>query len=350
MSTQPTKPTKPTELTEPIESPTPPRTSTAAPRIVAAVVALMLGVALVVLGMPRASQASTSEPARHESETSPGNELSATKAVVLGLVEGLTEYLPISSTGHLLVAENLMGIGKTDATKEAADTYTIAIQFGAILAVAVLYMGRLRDMALGLVGKNPEGRRTLIALAISLVPAVAVGVIGEKFIKEHLLGIWPVIVAWAVGAAVIFATAHRFRGDSPGTAIGQITARQAVLIGLAQCVALWPGTSRSLATILGALLVGLSLRAAVEFSFLLGLVTLTGATFYDLARHGSTLVDTYGLANPLIGAVVAFISAIVAVRWMVSYLQRHDLKIFAWYRLGAAALAAILVTTGALTV
>ena len=264
---------------------------------------------------------------------------------MLGLVEGVTEFLPISSTGHLLVAERIMDIGQTPATKSAADTYTIAIQIGAILAVVVLYFGRLRRMAEGAIGKDPGGRRSLVAIAIAFVPAAIVGFIGSQFIEDHLLKVGPVVAAWIVGALVIFAFAKRFSSDTPGTSLDAITVRQAVIIGAAQCLALWPGTSRSMVTILAALLVGLSLSAAIEFSFLLGLLTVSAATAYGLLRHGGELVDAYGVINPLIGVVVAFISAVVAVRWMVTYLQRHSLAIFGWYRLAVAALTLGLLAT-----
>jgi undecaprenyl-diphosphatase len=270
-----------------------------------------------------------STPLTPEEQAQAKAELTPGKAVVLGLVEGITEFLPISSTGHLLVAERIMDVGQDPLTKHAADTYTIAIQIGAILAVVVLYFGRLRRMAEGAVGKDPGGRRTLVGIAIAFVPAAIVGFIGSQFIEDHLLKVGPVVAAWIVGALVIFAFAKRFSSDTPGTSLDAITARQAVIIGAAQCFALWPGTSRSMVTILAALLVGLSLSAAIEFSFLLGLLTVTAATAYGLLRHGNDLIDAYGVINPLIGVAVAFISAVVAVRWMVTYLQRHSLAIAA---------------------
>jgi len=290
-------------------------------------------------------ETASSEPLTPEEQAQAKAELTAGKAVVLGLVEGITEFLPISSTGHLLVAERIMDIGQTPATKSAADTYTIAIQIGAILAVVVLYFGRLRRMAEGAIGKDPGGRRSLVAIAIAFVPAAIVGFIGSQFIEDHLLKVGPVVAAWIVGAFVIFAFAKRFSSDTPGTALDAITVRQAVIIGAAQCFALWPGTSRSMVTILAALLVGLSLSAAIEFSFLLGLLTVSAATAYGLLRHGNDLIDAYGVINPLIGVVVAFIAAVVAVRWMVTYLQRHSLAIFGWYRLGVAALTIGLLAT-----
>lgn len=276
------------------------------------------------------------------------DELTAGKAVVLGVVEGVTEYLPISSTGHLLVTQRLLDVGTTDATKEAADTYAIVIQAGAILAVLVLYWRRVLELFSGLVGKSAEGRRILVAIVIAFVPSAAVGFIGDKTIKEHLLEPVPVAIAWIAGAIAILAIGSRLhaRGALHGRALGAITTRDAVVVGVAQVLALWPGTSRSLVTILAALVVGLDLAAAVEFSFLLGLLTLSAATAYDLVKHGSELFDTYGVVNPVIGFVVAFVSAVIAVKWMVTYLQRHDLSVFAWYRLIAAAATIALVIAG----
>jgi undecaprenyl-diphosphatase len=277
------------------------------------------------------------------------NELTAAKAALLGIVEGVTEFLPISSTGHLLISERLLDVGQTSETKDAADTYTITIQAGAILAVVVLYWHRLRDMAFGVVGRDPQGRRLLGAIIAAFIPAAIVAVLFENAIKDRLFGVWPVIVAWIVGGLVtiVFSRALYERGHA-GTPLEGLTLRTALLVGLAQCIALWPGTSRSLVTILAALAVGLSLAAAVEFSFLLGLLTLAAATVFEALQHGGELIDTFGWVNPLIGFVAAFVTAVIAIRWMVSYLQRHSLELFGWYRIVVAAIALVLLVTGVL--
>jgi undecaprenyl-diphosphatase len=278
-----------------------------------------------------------------------GAELTTAKAIVLGVVEGVTEYLPVSSTGHLLVTEELLDVGETDATEDAADTYAITIQAGAILAVVLLYFRRLQSMVAGLAGRDPEGRRVLVALVIAFLPAAIVGVALEAQIKDHLFGVGPVIAAWAVGGVVILYAARWLRRRPPGhTVLEHITARDAVVIGAAQVIALWPGSSRSLVTILAALAIGLTMAAALEFSFLLGLATLTAATMFEALQHGDELVDTYGLLDPFIGFAVAFFSAVVAVRWLVGYLNRHGLELFGWYRIAIAALATVLVLTGVL--
>jgi len=283
--------------------------------------------------------ATPSHVARHE--------LTAAKAALLGIVEGVTEFLPISSTGHLVVTEKLIDVGTHPGTKDVADTYAITIQSGAILAVVVLYWHRFREMALGVIGRVPEGRRIATATLVAFVPAAIVGVALEKAIRDRLFGVWPIIVAWAVGGVVIlvFARALHVRGEQSGLPLESITVRAAVLIGLAQVIALWPGTSRSMVTILAALLVGYSVGAAIEFSFLLGLVTLGAATAFDLLRHGKELFDAYGYVNPLVGFVFAFVSALIAIRWMVRYLRRHGLEVFGWYRLVIAGIVLVLLIT-----
>jgi undecaprenyl-diphosphatase len=283
------------------------------------------------------------------------------KAAILGIVEGLTEYLPISSTGHLLVAARLLDLPSTkgSAALDAVNTYVVAIQFGAILAVVGLFWRRFRQMVLGLFGRDDDGRHLLIVLVIAFLPSAVVGAALDSAIERTLFGPWPVVVAWIVGGAAILLlerTGRIPRGkprppirprrltDSPIS----ITYRQALIIGVAQCLALWPGTSRSMVTILAALLLGISMTAAVEFSFLLGFATLTAATLFKLGKNGHTLVDQFGLVGPLIGAAFALVSAIVSIKWLVTYLRRHDLSIFAWYRFGVAALTVGLLVGGAI--
>jgi undecaprenyl-diphosphatase len=270
-------------------------------------------------------------------------ELTAGAAVVLGLVEGLTEWLPISSTGHLTVTQDLLGING-----DVANSYAIAIQAGAILAVLVLYHARFRSMLRGLVGRDPEGRRLLIAVLVAFTPAVVVGLIFEDVIKRYLFGPWPVVAAWFVGGLAILIVARRRRDLSPdaGTALTELDWRGALIIGLTQTLALWPGVSRSLVTILAATAVGLAVPAAVEFSFLLGFVTLGGATLYETLSSGSEMFAAYGIATPLLGLVVAFVSAAAAMRWMIGYLNRRGLGIFGWYRIAAAAVVATLLLSG----
>jgi undecaprenyl-diphosphatase len=264
--------------------------------------------------------------------------LTPIKAVILGAVEGITEFLPVSSTGHLLVTQRFLDLGEGEG-KTAADTYAVSIQIGAIMAVVALYRQRLVQLARGLVGRDIDGRDLLIRLAIAFVPAAVVGVALGDTIKERLFGPWPVVAAWFVGG--IFLLWWRPSGGTVG--LTDFTMRHAAIIGAAQIVALWPGVSRSLATIVAALAIGATMTAAVEFSFLLGLATLSAATLYDLSKSGSELVDDYGVASPLLGAAVAFITAVIAVKWLVSTLRTHPLSIFGWYRIAIAVATAALI-------
>ena len=267
-----------------------------------------------------------------------GGGLGLADAIVLGVVEGLTEYLPVSSTGHLHVTQKLLGIGDHPDEKRAADAYAICIQAGAILAVLGLYRQRFRQILRGLRAKEARGRRLLGNLATAFVPAAVVGLLLGSRIKAHLFGVWPIVAGWFVGGVVVLAWAKRGTRTQEGdrTEIDQLHARQALLIGVAQCLALWPGVSRSLATILGGLAVGMSLPAAVEFSFLLGAVTLGAATAYEGLGEGAAIIRSYGWLHSLAGLIAAFVSAAIAVRWMIGYLKRRGLGPFGWYRVALA--------------
>ena len=272
-----------------------------------------------------------------------GDLLSIPEAIVLGIVEGITEFLPVSSTGHLLVVGELIGFG-TGPASTAADTYAIAIQFGAILAVLFLYRARIWSLVRGLFGADDDGRAILIRLAVAFLPAAIIGVLAGDALKDALFGPIPVTIAWLVGGVVLV----RWRPNAGTLTLSQMPVRAAVVIGCAQSLALWPGVSRSLVTLIAALAVGLTMAAAIEFSFLLGLLTLSAATFLDLGKHGGELVDSFGLLAPSVGLVFAFVTAIIAVRWMVGYLNTHSLAVFGWYRLAIGAMAVVLLATNVL--
>ena len=289
------------------------------------------------------------------------NALTLGQAAILGIVEGLTEYLPVSSTGHLLLAERILSIGddptasieEKERTKEAIDAYTICIQIGAIIAVLGLYFRRIRQMARGLVGKDAEGRKLLINIIAAFLPAAVIGIFFNKLIKSYLFGTWPVIVAWFVGGVAILVVSRwnqnrEGRSARRGCSIIKLTWQMALIIGFAQCVAMWPGVSRSLATIVGGLLVGLSLSAAVEFSFLLGLLTLSAATGYDALNHGQVMLQTFEVSSLIVGVVFAFVAALLSVKWMVGYLNRHGLAVFGYYRVALALVSGTLLMTGML--
>ncbi|WP_193212301.1 undecaprenyl-diphosphate phosphatase [Luteolibacter marinus] len=283
------------------------------------------------------------------------------QALILGIIEGLTEYLPVSSTGHLIVAQRMMLGDLTGQEKAAADCFAICVQGGAIAAVLGLYWPRVRQMILGLLGKDREGLHLIFAIVAGFLPAAVIGILANDWIEEKLFHFKWVAWAWLVGGIAILVVDRWMKkgGGSKGVELAEITLKMALVIGFAQCVAMWPGTSRSLMTILGGILVGLRLGAAVEFSFLLGLVTLGAATAkkavwpvhdiaekYDHKLGGALLMwDSYGLIPLLIGVIAATVSAAIAVKWMVGYLNRRGLGVFGWYRIAIAIVAAAMIAT-----
>lgn len=272
-------------------------------------------------------------------------ELTILQAVILGLVEGLTEYLPVSSTGHLLVTNELLGLNNTEASKAAIETYAICIQVGAIIAVLFLYWERIRQMLDGLLGRDEEGRKILIAVIIAFGFTAAIGLTIGEVIKDNLFGVAPIAAAWIVGGLLILALSRTGWFDKTTKELGSLTWQNAVVIGLIQAIAMWPGVSRSMITIIAAVLVGLSLRAAVEFSFLLGLITLSAATAYEGLKGGEELIETFGIGTPLIGLVVAFVAAIGSVKWMVTWLNDKGFEVFGWYRIAVGIIAFALLAT-----
>lgn len=267
------------------------------------------------------------------------------QAIVLGIVEGVTEYLPISSTGHLILTQRAMGIAGGDA----ADAYAICIQSGAILAVLGLYYRHVKQMTLGVLGKEAQGFRMATNTVVAFLPAAVIGLLLNDVIKGYLFGMWPVVGAWFVGGVAILAVAWRrkARGEtSDGFDLDQLTWRMALVIGFAQCLAMWPGTSRSLVTIVAGVLVGMRLAAAVEFSFLLGVVTLGAATCHDAYKHHDAMLTAYDPGTLVLGGLFAFVSAVIAVKWMVAYLNKHGLALFGYYRVVLAAAVAFLIITG----
>ena len=287
-------------------------------------------------------------------------ELGWLDAVVLGLVEGITEYLPISSTGHLILTNALLGLDSTDPVlddsgqpvltpdgevvtlKAAADAYAIVIQAGAILAVLFLYWPRIWQVILGVLGMSPHGRKLARNLIVAFLPAAVLGLLLDDWIESLLLAPLPIAIAlFGVGVLMLGVEAWR-RHQLPDADniidLHTLGLRQSLLIGLLQCVAMWPGTSRSMMTIVGGYLAGLSPAKAAEFSFLLGLITLTAAAGYKAVSSGPELFLAVEIGPLLLGIFVAFISAALAVKWLVGYLTRHGLALFAWYRFVLAAL------------
>ncbi len=294
--------------------------------------ACVLGAAIA---LPLVAQETPAFRAGTPPSVAPRSQMSIPQAIILGIVEGLTEYLPVSSTGHLNVVQSLLGLWATPEEKSASDAYAICIQAGAILAVFVISFGRIKGMVRGIFGQDREGLRLFGNVVVAFIPAAIIGLMLEKTIKQYLYGIWPVAGAWLVGGIFILLVLVRMRGRQDAGIEG-LTWRTALIIGLAQVLSLWPGVSRSLVTIAGGMFVGLSVSAAVEFSFLLGLVTLGAATIYEGLKLGHVIVSTFGWTAPLIGLLAAAVSAFIAVRWMVDYLRTRSLAVFGWYRIAIA--------------
>jgi len=255
--------------------------------------------------------------------------LLAVKIIIMGVVEGLTEFLPISSTGHLILAGSLLNF-----TGEKVKVFEIVIQAGAMLAVCWEYRERIAHVARNFYRDN-AARRFVINLIVAFLPAVVLGLLFGKIIKAHLFKPVPVALAFIVGAIIILIVERRQRLQPEGPRVDSVddmTVLDAFKVGCAQCFALIPGTSRSGASIIGAMIFGLSRKAATEFSFFLAIPTLFGATIYSLYKERNLLsladLPMFGL-----GALAAFVSAFLCVRWLLRYISTHDFTLFAWYRI-----------------
>ena len=255
------------------------------------------------------------------------------KAVILSIVEGITEFIPVSSTGHLILAGELL-----DFNGPLAGTFEIVIQLGAILAVCVLYFRRLLNVVLGL-GSDPASRRFAIAILLAFLPSAVLGLLLHDFIKHVLFSPYVVCVSLIVGGIGILLI-ERFKPAPRIAAVESLKPVTALQIGLFQCVSMIPGISRSGATIMGAMLIGVDRKTAAEFSFFLAIPTMLGATTLDLWK-GRALIDADYALVIAVGFVGAFISSLIVVHWLIGYISRHDFQLFGWYRIifGAAFLA-----------
>jgi undecaprenyl-diphosphatase len=255
--------------------------------------------------------------------------LLAVKAIIMGLVEGFTEFLPISSTGHLILAGSLL-----DFTGEKVKIFQIAIQAGAMLAVIWEYRQRIARVFAGL-GSDPKQRKFVVNLVIAFIPAAMLGFLFSEMIKARLFTPVSVATAFIVGGFVILWVERRHAGKETAARVEHVDDMgygDALKVGMAQAFALIPGTSRSGATIIGGMLFGLSRKAATEFSFFLAIPTLLSATVYSVLkeRHLLSMAD---LPMFLLGGLAAFVSAFLCVRWLLRYISTHDFTIFAWYRI-----------------
>ena len=248
------------------------------------------------------------------------------KAAIMGIVEGLTEFLPISSTGHLILTGSLLGLH--DAKSKVFD---IAIQTGAIFAVIIVYWQRLRDTVINL-PSSAEARRFVLNVAIAFVPAVVLGLLFGKAIKAHLFTPAVVATTYILGGFIILWAERRPASAVRLHSVDEMQPIDALKVGLVQCLAMIPGTSRSGATIIGGMLLGLSRKAAIDFSFFLAIPTLIGAGAYSLYKERA-LLSWADVPMFTVGLVAAFISAYACVRWLLRFIANHNFVPFAWYRI-----------------
>ena len=267
------------------------------------------------------------------------------KAAILGVIEGLTEFLPISSTGHLILASNWLNF-----SGDISKVFDIVIQPGAILAVCWEYRARFTATFAG-IGSNREAQRFTVNLIVATLPAVILGLAFKKMIELHLFKPVPVAIAFVVGGFIILFAERWYRNRaSAGTtllieSVDELSPMHALKVGIAQCAALIPGTSRSGATIIGGMFFGLSRKCATEFSFFLAVPLLFGATGYSLWK-ARDLLSANDLPVFGVGFVTAFISAFVVVRWLIRYVSTHDFTVFAWYRIVFGLLVLLTAFTG----
>lgn len=254
-----------------------------------------------------------------------------TIAVLLGIVEGLTEYLPVSSTGHLILAGHWLGLSDEDP---ATSSFEIVVQLGAILAVVAHYRVLLAERVRGFLKRDLSSRNLLVALAVAFAPTAVAGLLLRKTIKAHLFGPVPVAAALVAGgvAMIVVERIRAKRGEPGDDGLDRVTPRRALAIGLGQCLSLWPGASRSMCTIVCGQLAGLSTGTAAEFSFLLALPTLGAATLYEGYKARHVLAAHVGASSLMVGMVVSFFVAWAVIASFLRYLRTRGLEAFGWYR------------------
>ena len=260
------------------------------------------------------------------------------QVVLLGLLEGLTEFIPVSSTGHVLLAGHFLGFNSP------GKTFEVLIQLGAILAILTVYFGRLWHLLVSL-PSDPGARRFVAGILLAFLPAAIIGALGHKVIKSILFESPMLISVMLILGGIVLLVVDRLRLSPDVHDVREIPPSLALKIGLCQCLAMVPGVSRSGATIVGALLMGVEKRAAAEFSFYLAMPTMAGAFAYDLYKNWSAL-DTAAVSGIALGFVTAFVAGVVVVRYLLDYVSRHGFALFGWWRIlvGGVALGALLVT------
>lgn len=263
------------------------------------------------------------------------------KAAIMGVVEGITEFLPISSTGHLILASELMNFW----TKEKSDLFVVAIQMGAILAVIYEYWNKLWGAATGLVSGEAKGRHLGISLILASIPIVLVGITFGETVKELLFNDVSVAIGLIVGGLIIW-WVEKHPPKVNAEEVEHISIKEAIYIGLIQVIALFPGTSRSGATIIGAMMLGVSRKAATEFSFFLGIPVIVGAGLLDLVKSYHIYQTGEDWTTFFVGLLVSFISALFLIRVLVAYVAKRDFMVFAWYRIVSGLVILLFALTG----
>jgi undecaprenyl-diphosphatase len=261
------------------------------------------------------------------------------RAVILGIIEGVTEFLPVSSTGHLLLAERFFDLGEDNFWK----SFAILIQLGAILAIVVIYFAKLWRIAIGMF-TNSDDRRFVIGLLVAFLPAVAIGLIVGKYIKDVLFNPWVVCFSLIVGGAILL-WVDRIDHDPHEHDATKFPLLMYLWIGIAQCLAMIPGVSRSGASIVAAMLLGADKRSAAEFSFFLAIPTMVGAFAYDFYKSRAEMTTDH-LGIIAIGFVVSFITALVVVKTFLDYVTRHGFQLFAWWRVIVGTIGLIALAMG----
>lgn len=313
---------------------------------------ISLSIALIIYCMGLCASAGEKTP--QSPDDTPIPRITMPQALVLGTIEGMTEYLPVSSTGHLILAADALNLGgfETDESGQlvygpfgpimhqhkALNAFNIVIQIGAVLAVFSIYFNRCREMTLGLAGRSRDGLKLLMNLIAAFIPSAIVGLICDGFIEKYLFSPLTVAIALSVGGVIMIVMTLVYRKkEAHINTVYDLSMRSALIIGIFQCLAMWPGTSRSMVTILAGLGVGLSMTAAAEFSFLLALPTLGAATLYKTATQWDALKASVGIDSLLTGIVISTIVAALSVRFLIGHLTKHGLIPFGIYRILLAA-------------
>ncbi|WPC42290.1 undecaprenyl-diphosphate phosphatase [Clostridium sp. JS66] len=273
------------------------------------------------------------------------------KAVVIGIVEGLTEFLPVSSTGHMIIVGNLINFKAPAYPKPYVDMFEVVIQLGAILAVVVLYWDKIKETLLNFlpserVSAKESGLRFWIIVLIACIPAIIIGFPLKDKIEDKLFYPIPVAVALVVGAVWMIYAENKYRNNSRNITISNINARQALIIGAFQCLALWPGMSRSASTIIGAWIAGLSTVVGAEFSFFLAIPMMVGASGLSLIKHNVlSTCNSAQIIALIVGFVISFVVALVVIDGFIKFLKKRPMRVFAVYRIFVGVIILVLALT-----